>query len=137
MQRSHQSSPGRSAMTKLSLPIVSTVIVLHAVTSLAQAADKTSEPKVKVDDKSFKCITDMTPVRHFYVDNLLGNVAATVAVATAGKGDYPEGPGPQLMPHKVMIKPQQGFYPLTHPRGVFFITVAQNDAGTVVRGRFE
>jgi hypothetical protein len=31
----------------------------------AQAADKTSEPKVKVDDKSFKCINDMTPVRHF------------------------------------------------------------------------
>ena len=99
-------------MTKLLLPIVSTLMVLHAVTSLpaaayAQAADKTSEPKVKVDDKSFKCITDMTPVRHFYVDNLLGNVAATVAVATAGKGDYPEGSVLQLMPNEVMIKQQQ------------------------------
>ena len=69
-------------MTKLSRPILSTLIVLQAVMSLfaavyVQAADKTSEPKVKVDDKSFKCITDMTPVRHFYVDNLLGNVEAT------------------------------------------------------------
>jgi hypothetical protein len=57
-------------MTKLSRPILSTLIVLQAVMSLfaavyVQAADKTSEPKVKVDDKSFKCITDMTPVRHF------------------------------------------------------------------------
>ena len=48
-------------MTKLSRPIVSTLIVLHAMSLLAavhaQAADKTSEPKVKVGDKSFKCIT--------------------------------------------------------------------------------
>jgi len=49
-------------MTKLSRPILSTLIVLQAVMSLfaavyAQAADKTSEPKVKVGDKSFKCIT--------------------------------------------------------------------------------
>ena len=96
----------KSTMTKLSRPILSTLIVLQAVISLfaavcAQAADKTSEPKAKVDDKSFKCITDMTPVRHFYVDNLLGNVEATVAVATVGKGDYPEGSVLQLMPNEV------------------------------------
>jgi len=49
------------------------------------------QPKVKVDDSSFKCITEMTPVRHFYVDNLLGNLAETVAIAQVGKGEYPEG----------------------------------------------
>src|SRR5512141_3113721 len=49
------------------------------------------EPSVKVTDESFKCITQMSKVRHFYVDNLLGNVSDTVAVATAGHGDYPEG----------------------------------------------
>ena len=37
-----------------------------------------------VDDNSFKCITEMTKVRHFYVDNLLGNVAGTVAVCKRG-----------------------------------------------------
>ena len=30
------------------------------------------EPKVKVSDSSFKCIQDMTKVRGFYVDNLMG-----------------------------------------------------------------
>ncbi|HXZ17464.1 MAG TPA: hypothetical protein VEH77_16140, partial [Roseiarcus sp.] len=35
--------------------------------------DQSAEPAVKADDNTFKCITDMTPVRHFYVDNLLGN----------------------------------------------------------------
>ena len=126
-------------MTKLSRPILSTLIVLQAVMSLftavyAQAADKTSEPKVKVDDKSFKCITDMTPVRHFYVDNLLGNVEATVAVATVGKGDYPEGSVLQLMPNEVMIKQQKGFNPETHDWEFFFIDVDKNGSKIFTRG---
>jgi hypothetical protein len=123
-------------MTKLSLPIVSTFIALHPVTSLAyaQATDKTSEPKVKVDDNSFKCITDMTPVRHFYVDNLLGNVEATVAVATAGKGNYPAGSVLQLMPNEVMIKHQEGFNPETHDWEFFYIDVDKNGSKIFARG---
>jgi hypothetical protein len=105
-------------MTSLSRSVVSALLVLPATMCLlvgaAQAADNASEPKVKVDDNSFKCITDMTPVRHFYVDNLLGNVEETVAVAKAGKGDYPEGSVLQLMPNEVMIKQQKGFNPETH-----------------------
>jgi hypothetical protein len=100
----------------------------------AQAADKTSEPKVKVDDKSFKCITDMTPVRHFYVDNILGNVEATVAVATVGKGDYPEGSVLQLMPNEVMIKQQQGFNPETHDWEFFYIDVDKDGSKIFARG---
>jgi hypothetical protein len=60
------------------------------VATCAWAADQSAEPKVKVGDDTFKCITDMTPVRHFYVDNLLGNLQGTVAVAEKGRGDYPE-----------------------------------------------
>ena len=72
-------------MTKLSRPIVSTLIVLQGALLLgavyAQAADKTSEPEVKVDDKSFKCITDMTPVRHFYVWRWRRRARATIRKA--------------------------------------------------------
>ena len=100
----------------------------------AQAADNTSERKVKVDDNSFKCITDMTPVRHFYVDNLLGSVEATVAVATAGKGDYPEGSVLQLMPNEVMIKQQKGFNPETHDWEFFYIDVDKNGSKIFARG---
>jgi hypothetical protein len=62
-------------MTKLSHLTASISTMLYAmmlllVSSYANAADNSSEPKVKVDNNSFKCITDMTPVRHFYVDNL-------------------------------------------------------------------
>lgn len=125
-------------MTSFSRPVVSTLLVLLATMCLlvaaAQAADNASEPKVKVDDNSFKCITDMTPVRHFYVDNLLGNVEATAAVAKAGKGDYPEGSILQLMPNEVMIKQQKGFNPETHDWEFFFIDVDKNGSKIFTRG---
>jgi hypothetical protein len=77
------------------------------------AVGNAAEHGVKVDDSSFKCITEMTKVPHFYVDNLLGNLAQTVAVATTGTGDYPEGSVVQLMPNEVMIKQSKGFSPVT------------------------
>jgi len=87
--------------------LVSLLSAAHITNSIAD------EPAVKVTDESFKCITKMSPVRHFYVDNLHGNLAATVAVATAGRGDYPESSVVQLMPNEVMIKQQKGFNPAT------------------------
>jgi hypothetical protein len=39
----------------------------------------------------------MTHVRHFYVDNLLGNVKETTEVAKVGRGDYPVGSVIQLV----------------------------------------
>src|SRR3984957_3518846 len=119
------------SLAELFRPVVLTSIVLCALTFLliavsAQAADNTSEPQVKVDDTSFKCITDMTPVRHFYVDNLLGNVDGTVAVAKADRGDYPEGSVLQLMPNEVMIKQQKGFNPDTRDWEFFYIDVDKN-----------
>jgi hypothetical protein len=126
-------------MTKLSRPVVLTLIVLPAIMSLlatvcALAADNASERKVKVDDNSFKCITDMTPVRHFYVDNLLGDVEGTVAVATADKGDYPAGSVLQLMPNEVMIKHEKGFNPETRDWEFFYIDVDKSGSKIFARG---
>ena len=67
-------------------------------------ADETSERKIKVDDSTFKCILKMTAVRHFFVDNLADNLAGTVAVAQAGKGEYPEGTVLQLIPNEAIVK---------------------------------
>ena len=127
------------SLLELFRPVVSTSIVLGALTFLliavsAQAADNASEPQVKVDDTSFKCITDMTPVRHFYVDNLLGNVDGTVTVAKADRGDYPEGSVLQLMPNEVMIKQQKGFNPDTRDWEFFYIDVDKNGSKIFARG---
>ena len=89
---------------------------------------------VTVTDDSFRCITQMTPVRHFYVDNLAGNLAETVAVATAGSGEYPEGSVVQLMPNEVMIKHQKGFSPATRDWEFFYIDVSKDGSKIFRRG---
>ena len=108
-------------------------ILLLAVCGYVSAGNA-AEPKVMVDDNSFKCITEMTKVRHFFVDNLLGNIAGTVAVANAGTGDYPEGSVVQIMPNEVMIKQQKGFSPATRDWEFFWIDLDKNGAKIFTRG---
>ena len=120
-------------MTKRVRPIASAAAVL-LVATWAQAADQSTERAVKVNDSTFKCITDMTPVRHFYVDNLSGNLQGTMAVAEAGKGDYPEGSVVQLVPTEVMIKQQKGFNPITHDWEFFAIDVSKDGSKIYQRG---
>lgn len=98
----------------------------------ANAADNPGQ--IKVDDNSFKCITEMTPVKHFYVDNLLGNVAATVAVANAGSGDYPVGSVLQLMPNEVMVKHDKGYSPATRDWEFFWIDITKEGQKIYTRG---
>lgn len=107
---------------------VSLLLCTHAMDSSGD------EPKVKVTDQSFKCITEMTKVRHFFVDNLVGNLGATVAVATAGTGNYPEGSVVQLMPNEVMIKQQKGYSPATRDWEFFWIDVDKNGSKIFTRG---
>src|SRR5436305_1069784 len=97
--------------------------LLLLAASCAWAVDQTAQSSIKVDDSTFKCITDMTPVRHFYVDNLRGNLNGTVAVAEKGSGDYPEGSVVQLVPTEVMIKQRKGFNPATRDWEFFAIDV--------------
>lgn len=123
-------------MMKRACPIVSTSVAVLLAATCGWAADQSAESKVKVDDNTFKCITDMTPVRHFYVDNLLGNLQGTVDVAEKGRGDYPEGSVVQLVPTEVMIKQQKGFNPMTRDWEFFAIDVSK-DGSTIYQRGFE
>lgn len=49
-------------------------LVLFCVGSVQ--ADEKAAPKYKVDAATFRCITKMTSVKHFFVDNLAGNLEA-------------------------------------------------------------
>ncbi|HZP88224.1 MAG TPA: hypothetical protein VFB54_15545 [Burkholderiales bacterium] len=109
-------------------------VALSALLATYGAIGNADEPKVKVTDDSFKCILEMTKVRHFYVDNLLGNLEQTVAVATKGEGDYPEGSVLQLMPNEVMVKQQKGFSPATRDWEFFWIDVDKNGSKIFTRG---
>ena len=68
-----------------------------------------------IDATSFRCITSMTPVRQFYVNNLRGDLAATLAAANSPTGAvYPPGSVIQLIPGEAMVKREKGFSPATH-----------------------
>src|ERR1700722_981839 len=63
-----------------------------------------------IDAESFRCITKMTPVRQFYVDNLQGNLEGTLAAANSTTGAvYPPGSVIQLIPSEAMVKRDRGF----------------------------
>lgn len=98
------------------------------------AADNVTEGKIHVDAKSFRCITEMTKVRQFYVDNLLGQLNATLAIANSTTGGvYPPGSVIQLVPGEAMVKQNAGFNPATHDWEFFELDVSKD--GTQIRKR--
>jgi len=102
--------------------------------AIAQAPAKT----VTVTDASFTCIRDMTPVRGFYVSNLLGDTEATVKVANSATGGvYPVGSVVQLVPTEAMVKREPGFNAATKDWEFFELKVAPGGAKINVRGTTE
>jgi hypothetical protein len=87
-----------------------------------------------ISDASFKCITEMMHVRHFYVDNLAGNLAGTVKVAQAATGDYPVGSVLQLVPTEVMVKREKGFNANTRDWEFFELNISPASSTIRVRG---
>jgi len=88
-----------------------------------------------IDANSFRCVTKMTPVRQFYVDNLLGNLDATLAAANSTRGAiYPPGSVLQLIPGEVMVKRASGFDATTHDWEFFVLDVSKDGTRIQKRG---
>ena len=88
-----------------------------------------------IDANSFRCITKMTPVRQFYVDNLQGNLGATLAAANSATGAvYPPGSILQLIPGEVMVKRDKGFDATTHDWEFFVLDVSKDGTRIAKRG---
>jgi hypothetical protein len=87
-----------------------------------------------IDANSFRCIRKMTPVRQFYLDNLQGNLDATLAAANSTNGAvYPPGSMLQLIPGEAMVKRDKGFNAETHDWEFFELDVSKD--GTKIRKR--
>jgi hypothetical protein len=112
-------------------------IALAAVASLCtcpSSAENSTGGKLSIDASSFRCITTMTHVRQFYVDNLTGDLDATVAASnSAGRLAYPAGSVIQLIPGEAMVKREEGFSAATHDWEFFELDVSKD--GTRIRKR--
>jgi hypothetical protein len=111
--------------------LVTSGLIVYA--SCLQAADLPAQT-VNVDAGSFRCIRQMTPVRHFYVDNLSGQIDATLAAANAKSGAiYPPGSVVQLVPTEAMVKREKGFNPATGDWEFFDLDISES--ATQIRAR--
>lgn len=114
------------------LAVVSVVlwVFMAGNTTAADSAAK----GIDIDDSTFNCMRDMTKVRGFYVGNLKGDLAGTLAVAnSADGGKYPEGSVVQLVPGEVMVKHGEGFSPATKDWEFFELDVSAE--GSKIRKR--
>src|SRR5262249_46587259 len=105
------------------------ICVILCGAALLLSADLVSA--TDVDASSFRCITKMTPVN---VDNLQGNLDATLAAANSTAGAvYPPGSVIQLIPGEAMVKRDRGFNAATHDWEFFELDVSKD--GTKIRKR--
>jgi hypothetical protein len=108
------------------------------IASAGSTMSATASPPQPITDKSFKCMTDMTHVRHFYVDNSNGNLKETVRVAQSNGGEpYPVGSVLQLVPTEVMVKRGKGFNPVTKDWEFFELDVSKDGSTIRTRGFVE
>lgn len=105
------------------------------VSQLNAQSEQAIADALAIDASTFDCITDMNPVRGFFVDNLLGNLDATLAVAnSATGGTWPTGSVVQLVPTEVMVKQPEGTSPATNDWEFFELTVSAEGSEIVTRG---
>ena len=107
----------------------------NLVTTVVETAlTETAPSPLSIDADSFRCLEAMTKVRHFFVDNLLGDVDATIEAAESTTGAvYPAGSVVQLVPGEVMVKHPAGFNAATRDWEFFELDVTAE--GSSIRNR--
>jgi hypothetical protein len=117
--------------TATGLPGACALLLLAGPTLATETA---AADRFFISEKSFHCMTDMTRIRHFYVDNLVGDLKGTVQVAESPTGGvYPVGSVLQLVPTEVMVKRDKGFNAATHDWEFFELDVSRK--GSKIRRR--
>ena len=121
--------------TRLIRRVAAIVTMGLGIATGVQAIDAPEPNAVMVNESSFRCIREMFPVRHFYIDNLLGNTPGTLEAANAPNGAvYPPGSVVQLVPTEAMVKRERGFNPATGDWEFFELQVSAQGSKIDKRG---
>ena len=116
------------------LPRLCALLFTLLLTAVVHAEASSNKKKLDISAEDFRCMLDMTPVRGFYVDNLIeGQLDNTIEVAKAESGEYPPGSVVQLVPTEVMVKHPKGFNAATKDWEFFELTVSTE--GTEIHKR--
>lgn len=118
--------------------IKKSLLLGSALLLAGQAFTADSSKQLDITEDSFDCLGAMTQVGEFFVSNLLGNLDATVAVASSETGGkYPVGSMVSLIPTEVMVKHQEGWNPETSDWEFFELSVSETGSKIAVRGTTE
>lgn len=116
------------------------LMIFFSLAAISQSSSQDREKQLDVTDASFKCLNEMTKsaTGAFFVDNILGDPEATVAVANSeSAGKYPAGSLISLVPTEVMIKHEAGWNEPTNDWEFFELTVSAEGSEIAVRGTTE
>ena len=120
--------------------VIATLLVLLSFFVIRHSNSQDADKQLSVTDDLFKCLTEMTKssAGEFFVDNILGNLQDTVAVANSESGgSYPVGSLISLIPSEVMIKHEAGWNELTNDWEFFELTVSEQGSEIALRGTTE
>jgi len=107
----------------------------EAETEAEQIVDLPVDAGWSPTEDDFGNLYDMTAVRGFFVDNLLGYDEETLAVAESPTGGvWPVGSLVQLFPGEAMVKRQPGFNPVSGDWEFFELDVSETGSTIRVRG---
>lgn len=125
-------------MTNMKFRMMSRLVGL-AITALflTQSHSQDASKQIDVTAALFDCITEMSKAASgmFFVDNILGNLEATQAVADSETGGiYPPGSLISLVPTEVMIKHNEGWNPDTSDWEFIELNVSETGSEIAVRG---
>ena len=97
-------------MFKSQLKALSVIVFSSLVIGQSYSADEGKQ--LDVSEAAFNCISEFAASGRFFVDNILGNLDETLAVANSSNGgNYPPGSLLTLIPSEAMIKHKQGWNP--------------------------
>ena len=113
-----------------------TLLLSSFIVSQSHSADDSKQ--LSVTEETFRCLSELAATGRFFVDNILGNLEDTLAVASSESGgNYPPGSLVTLVPIEAMVKHEEGWNPATNDWEFFLLDVSEEGTSIAARGGAE